>query len=211
MPRSLRRLSARLVAAIQKPGHYADGGGLYLVVRKSGLKQWVFISQFAGQSRELTIGPVEDVSLAEARKQVEALRSKAVRGISPFETRQKELFVPTFGEYADDFLCSMADKWRNDRHRAQWKMTLTNYAAAIRSKPVNRIETADVLTVLTPIWHRIPTTALRLRSRIERILEAARANGYRSGENPARWRGHLDSLLPSRKKLPQASPPMLHQ
>jgi integrase len=197
----VRRLNSRLVSGLGKPGRYADGDGLYLAVNKGGSKQWVFIFRFGGRRREMGLGGISAVSLAEARKAAEVCRAKVARGINPIEARQRELFVPTFGERADEFLAEMSGQWRNERHREQWRMTLTEYTAAIRSIPVNTIETADVLRVLKPIWQRIPQTASRLRGRIERVLDSARAKGYRSGENPARWRGHLDTLLPARQKL----------
>ena len=201
MARKLLRLNARSAATLKKPGRHADGGGLYLVVNKGGSKQWVFLFRFGGRLREMGLGGVSAVSLAEARKLAEACRAKVAKGINPIEARQGELFVPTFGECVDEFLASMSCQWRNERHRAQWKMTLTKYTAEIRSMPVNSIETEDVLGVLRPLWRRIPETAFRLRGRIERVLDAARAKGLRSGENPARWRGHLDALLPARQKL----------
>jgi integrase len=189
------------VQALGKPGRYADGAGLYLVVNKGGSKQWVFLFRFGGRPREMGLGGVSAVSLAEARKLADGCRAKVAKGVNPIETRQSELFVPTFGECADEFLAEMSGQWRNQRHRAQWQMTMTTYIRAIRSMPVNTIGTIDVLRVLKPIWQRTPETASRLRGRIERVLDAARAKGLRSGENPARWRGHLDNLLPARQKL----------
>ena len=200
MARKVRRLNARLVSALGKPGRYADGAGLYLVVNKGGSKQWVFLFRFGGRPREMGLGGTSAVSLAEARQLADICRAKVAKGVNPIEARQSELFVPTFGECADEFLAGMSSQWRSQKHRTQWKMTITAYTGAIRSMPVNTIETADVLGVLRPIWRRIPETASRLRGRIERVLDAARAKGLRP-ERPARWRGHLDSLLPARQKL----------
>src|SRR5215475_13598024 len=185
MARKVKRLNARLVSALGKPGRYADGAGLYLVVNKGGSKQWVFLFRFGGRPREMGLGGVSAVSLAEARKAAEACRAKVARGINPIEARQGELFVPTFGECSDEFCSEMSRQWRCEKHRRQWRMTLTKYTAAIRSMPVNTIGTIDVLRVLKPIWQKIPATASRLRGRIERVLDAARAKGLRSGENPA--------------------------
>jgi integrase len=201
MARKVKRLNARLVAGLGTPGRYADGDGLYLVVNKGGSKQWVYLFRFSGRLREMGLGGLSKVSLADARKAAERYRGKVARGINPIEARQRELFIPTFGECADEFLAGMSGQWRNAKHRAQWKMTLEKYAASIRGMPVSTIETAEVVQVLSPIWPRIPETASRLRGRIERVLDAAKAKGYRSGENPARWRGHLDNLLPARQKL----------
>src|SRR5262245_30452769 len=107
----------------------------------------------------------------------------------------------TFGECADRLIEAMRPSWRNGKHAAQWEMTLRDYAAPLRRLPVNKITTDDVLSVLKPIWNEKPETAARLRGRIERVLDAAKAQGLRSGENPARWRGHLDQLLPRRQRL----------
>ena len=95
----------------------------------------------------------------------------------------------------------MRPSWRNGKHAAQWEMTLRDYAAPLRRLPVDKITTDDVLSVLKPLWNEKPETASRLRGRIERVLDAAKAQGLRSGENPARWRGHLDQLLPKRQRL----------
>ena len=109
--------------------------------------------------------------------------------------------MPTFGVLADQFLASMSSSWRNEKHRAQWKMTLEEYAKPLRDKPVAEIGVEDVLAVMKSHWEQRPETAGRLRGRIERVLNAAKAQGYRSGENPAAWRGHLENLLPARQKL----------
>src|SRR5262249_24342065 len=106
-----------------------------------------------------------------------------------------------FGLCADRLIEAMRPSWRNGKHAAQWEMTLRDYAAPLRRLPVNKIITDDVLSVLKPLWNEKPETASRLRGRIERVLDAAKAQGLRSGENRARWRGHLDQLLPKRQRL----------
>ncbi len=149
------------------------------------------------------------VSLAEARdKAAEAralMRQAPIRSASWARRRAKsgERTIPTFGEFADDYLKSHRPKFRNEKHAAQWEMTLTTYCEPIRSRPVNAIDTEAVLKVLQPIWTTIPETASRLRGRIENILDAARARGFLTGENPARWRGHLKTHSPG--------PPEAHQ
>src|SRR5262249_6184078 len=155
MARKVRRLNARLVSALGKPGRYADGAGLYLVVNRGGSKQWVFLFRFGGRPREMGLGGVSAVSLAEARKLADGCRAKVAKGVNPIEARQRELFVPTFGECADEFVAEMSGQWRNQRHRAQWKMTLTKYGPPIGTMPVNPVETSDVLRVLKPIWQTI--------------------------------------------------------
>jgi integrase len=201
MARKLNRLSARTVATLKKPGRHADGGGLYLVVAKSGAKRWVFLFRFGGPLKEMGLGGLTRVNLAEARRLAEWCRTTLAKGLNPIEARKAAGRVRTFGECADEFVASMEGKWRNQTHHRQWVMTLTRYTAEIRSMPVNMVETAFVLRILKPLWQRIPETAARLRSRIEKVLDAARAKGYREGENPARWRGHLETLLPPRQKL----------
>jgi len=129
-----------------------------------------------------------------------AARSKLSEGINPKEARRPIEGV-TFGECADRVIEAMRPSWRNRKHAAQWEMTLRDYAAPLRRLPVNKITTDDVLLALKPIWNKKPETAARLRGRIERVLDAAKAQGLRSGENPARWRGHLDQLLPRRQRL----------
>lgn len=202
MGREINRLSARSVATVSKPGRHADGGGLYLVVDKSGAKRWVFLYRSDGRAREMGLGGLVAVPLAKAREMAAAARAAVYAGEDPIASKRIEApRVPTFGEAADAFIEAMSPQFRNAKHIAQWKMTLTEYAAPFRSKAVDAITTDDVLGVLQPIWLTKPETASRLRGRIERVLDAARAKGHRSGENPALWRGHLANLLPKRQKL----------
>jgi integrase len=214
MARTLNRLTDRKVNSKVRhlgedrgiqPGRHADGGGLYLVVEKNGAKRWSFLYRQNGRLREMGLGGLINVSLADARaKAAEARRilgDRANRGDPIAERRRASGAVPTFGDFADKFLEAKGPGWRNEKHRDQWKMTLTEYAAPLRRKLVNEIATEDVLSVLKPLWVEKPETAARLRGRIERVLDAARAAGHRTGENPARWRGHLDHLLSKRQKL----------
>ncbi len=155
-----------------------------------------------GKRREMGLGSAREVSLANARELAAAARQKVRDGIDPIATRNSELAkVPTFGEMADTYIEAMAPQFRNAKHVDQWRMTLREYAGPIRSKRVDLVTTEDVLSVLKPIWSTKAETAYRLRGRIERVLNAAKAKGYRSGENPAAWRGHLANLLPKRHKL----------
>jgi integrase len=202
MALALNKLSARGVTAITKPGRHGDGGGLYLVVDKSGAKRWVFLYRREGTLREMGLGGLKAVSLARARELAAEARVNLQAGIDPITAKNNApVAVPTFGEEADDFIDAMGPQFRNAKHLDQWKMTLKVYAAPLRSKRVDQIATADVLEVLKPIWLTKPETAARLRGRIERVLDAAKAKGHRSGQNPALWRGHLDNLLPKRRKL----------
>ena len=199
MARSIDKLSARAVATLKEPGRHSDGGGLYLVVDPSGAKRWLFMFRWQGKLKEMGLGGVTSVSLAKARERATAARAQVADGINPINARKAE--GANFGAVADALLTDIEGQWRNEKHRAQWRMTLTTYAAPLREKRVDAITTDDVLVVLKPLWTAKPETASRLRARIERVLDAARAKGLRSGENPARWRGHLDHLLPKRQKL----------
>lgn len=213
MSRTLQKLTARQVTTLKEPGRYSDGGGLYLSITQPAkgdgvLKKWVFIFTRDGKKREMGLGAV-DVSLADARQKAEAARKSLDAGVDPIAERKKAVAeaavevepVPTFGKVADDYVNEQAPGFRNAKHLAQWRMTLREYAKPLRALPVDAISTADVLGVLKPIWLTKPETAKRVQGRIERVLDAARAFGHRTGENPARWRGHLDKLLSKQDKL----------
>lgn len=206
MSRTLNRLKSRQVETLG-PGRHADGGGLYLDRDENGRSRWVFMWTRNGKRREMGLGPAnkDGVSLGKAREAAAAARQALLDGSDPIEARdaakRTPAPVPNFGEMADELVKALGSQWRNPKHRAQWSMTLKVYAKPLRSLPVNRIDTEAVLEVLKPIWLAKPETASRLRGRIERVLDAAKAKGHRNGENPARWRGHLDHLLPKRQKL----------
>lgn len=202
MPRTLHRLSDTLARSPQlKPGRHADGGGLYLNVKDAGTKSWLFLFTLDGGRKALGLGAYPTVGLAAARKKAEELRKALAEGKDPRQ-QQQTVEEPTFKDCVDRFLSSMENQWRNEKHRAQWRMTLGEaYCKALLNKKVAAISTEDVLKVLTPVWTTKPETASRLRGRIERVLDFARVRGWRSGENPALWRGHLQSILPVRQKL----------
>lgn len=200
MASRINQLSARKVQTITKPGRHADGGNLYLNVTSSGARSWVFLYTIDGRQREMGLGSLHDVPLAQARELAAASRLALASGRDPRTVRTQSK-PTTFGEIADELVASMEKSWRNAKHRAQWRMTLSVYAAPLRKKSIDKITTEDVLQVLKVLWHEKPETASRLRGRIEAVLNAAKAKGLRSGENPARWRGHLDSLLPKRSTL----------
>lgn len=200
MARVQSKLTDAACRSAKDAGRLSDGGGLYLVVKTTGAKSWVFMWKQQGKRREMGLGSFPAVKLAKARVLAAEQRSKVADGGDPIKERQREE-EPSFGECVDRFLEAMEVQWRNEKHRAQWRMTLTKYAAPLREKRVSEIDTNDVLAVLTPIWSKIPETASRLRGRIERVLDYARARGWRSGENPALWRGHLKNVLPAPTKL----------
>ena len=200
MARKINRLNARAVATITKHGRHADGGGLYLSISANGGRRWVFLFRWHGKPTEIGFGSARDVTLARARELAGQARAKLAENLNPKNSR-KPTEGATFGECADRLIEAMRPSWRNGKHAAQWEMTLREYAAPLRRLLVDKIATDDVLSVLKPFWNEKPETASRLRGRIERVLDAAKAQGLRSGENPARWRGHLDQLLPKRQRL----------
>ena len=200
MARNINRLSARTVATAIKHGRHADGGGLYLSISSNGGRRWVFLFRWHGKPTEIGLGSARDVTLSRARASASQARTKLAEGINPKDAR-RPLEGATFGECADRVIAAMRPSWRNAKHAAQWEMTLRVYAASLRRLPVGKITTDDVLAVLKLLWTEKPETASRLRGRIERVLDAAKAQGLRTGENPARWRGHLDQLLPKRHQL----------
>ena len=184
-----------------KPGKYSDGGNLYLIVSPSGSRKWVLRFTWRGRAKEMGLGSAAVVSLADAREKAAVARRKLAQGLNPIEDRKRNGGIPTFGEMADSVREALSAGFRNEKHKAQWKSTLETYAAPLRTKPVDTITTDDILAVLKPIWTLKPETASRVRGRIEKVLDAAKAKGFRDGENPARWRGHLDHLLPKPSKL----------
>ncbi len=194
------KLTARKVEAA-KPGKYSDGGNLYLIVSETGARKWVLRFTWRGRAKEMGLGSALSVPLADAREKASSARRKIALGLNPIEERKRDGGIPTFGEVADDVRETLSAGFRNEKHKAQWKSTLATYAAPLRAKPVDTIATDDVLAVLKPVWTVKPETASRVRGRIEKVLDAAKAKGFREGENPARWRGHLDHLLPRPLKL----------
>lgn len=193
-------LSARKVQTA-KPGKYSDGGNLYLIVSPSGSRKWVLRFTWRGRPKEMGRGSAANVPLADAREKAAGARRKIAQGLNPIDERKRDSGVPTFGEMADIVREALSAGFRNEKHKAQWRTTLETYAAPLRGKPVDTIGTDDLLSILKPIWTTKAETASRPRGRIEKVLDAAKAKGYREGENPARWRGHLDHLLPRRPKL----------
>ena len=200
LPKRAKGLTARSVDTTAKPGRHGDGHGLYLEVKSSGSKSWVLLYTFAGRRREMGLGRYPDVTLALARRKALQLRETLSSGCDPLTVRKKPR-SPTFGEMADKYVATHSASWKNAKHVAQWRMTLTNYAAPLKDKRADEITVEDILAVLKPLWTKRPETASRLRGRIEVVLDAAKAEGLREGENPAAWRGNLKHLLPKRLKL----------
>lgn len=208
--RLLEKLSAREVTTLAKPGRHADGGNLYLTIDKEGGgRRWTFFYKLHGRQREMGLGPAPGhkkagLSLRDARLKAADARRLLMNGIDPLAEKKAQKLANrtrTFGDFADELIASLAPGFKSEVHLEQWRMTLRDYAAPLRSMPLREIGTEDVLKILKPIWNTKHETASRLRGRIERVLDAATAKGLRSGENPARWRGHLKELLSKRQKL----------
>jgi integrase len=201
--RARNKLNIKQVAAITKPGVYSDGGGLYLRVRPSA-RSWFYIGTLNGKRVELGLGSVLDVSLANAREKAVEARALILEGKDPrFEKQQEKAERKPenrFGVFAMQLIDDIEDGFKNPKHRQQWRNTLQTYAKPLFDLPLAEVSTEHVQAVLQPIWLTKQETASRLRGRIERILDAAKAKGLRSGDNPARGRGHLDLLLPKRTK-----------
>ncbi len=196
------KFTVKQVAALTPPGIYSDGGSLYLRIRSAGTRSWLYICMINGKRREMGLGSVLDVSLAQAREKAAAARAVQLDGRNPIAERAKvkvaERPAITFGAFAMQLLDDIEDGFRNPKHRQQWRNTLKTYAAPLFDMPIGEVATEHVLGVLQPIWLTKAETASRVRGRIERILDAAKVKGLRHGENPARGRGHLDLLLPKR-------------
>jgi integrase len=210
MARIVGRLSALAVGKKRQPGVYPDGGGLYLQVSASGARSWIFRYMLDGRARWMGLGSLHDVKLSEARTLAAECRKRRADGTDPIEARKairalarlESAKAVTFADCATQYIEAHRAGWRNAKHGDQWTNTLKTYAHPVfGSLPVQSVDTDLVMRVLDPIWRVKTETANRVRSRVENILDWAKTKGYRQGENPARWRGHLENLLPARGKV----------
>lgn len=206
--RQLNRLSVRAVETKKLPGLFCDGGGLYLQIATGGAKTWIFRyrSPITKKLRYMGLGSLRAVGLVEARARATAQRNLLSQGLDPIQARdevakqkaQSAAKSISFAECAENYIRSHRVGWKNKKHGEQWTSTIETYCNPVFGKvPVQDVDTELVLKALEPIWSRIPESASRLRGRIEVILDWAKARGYRQGENPARWKGHLKQLLPT--------------
>ena len=209
MAYGINRLSALQVTKLRKPGYHADGGGLYLSIKDSSAKSWIFRYRFGGKEREMGLGSLKTFSLAEARDRALGQRKLLADGNDPLGVKRAaqldrsmaEASVITFDAAALSYIASHKHGWKNEKHAEQWTNTLATYASPIfGSLPVGQIETALVMRVLQPIWATKTETASRVRGRVEKVLDWCKTQGYRQGDNPARWKGHLENLLSAPKK-----------
>lgn len=204
MARQQQRLSALQVTKLSKPGLYGDGGGLTLQITPTGAKSWLFRYMVAGKPFGMGLGPTHTVSLAEARQKALEARKLLLDGINPLAAKKKGQIAAalanarmmTFDQCAEAYILAHKASWKNAKHAEQWTNTLKTYASPVFGRlPVAEIDTGLVVKCLAPIWESKTETASRLRGRIESVLGWATTSGYRTGENPARWKGHLENLL----------------
>lgn len=204
MARQQQRLSALHVNKLTKPGLYGDGGGLTLQITTTGAKSWLFRYMVAGKPFGMGLGPTHTVSLAEARQKALEARKLLIDGINPLAAKKQNQIAAalasarmmTFDQCAEAYILAHKAGWKNAKHGDQWTNTLNTYASPVFGHlPVAEIDTGLVVKCLTPIWESKTETASRVRGRIESVLGWATTSGYRTGENPARWKGHLENLL----------------
>ncbi|HUX30534.1 MAG TPA: integrase arm-type DNA-binding domain-containing protein [Thiobacillus sp.] len=216
MGKKAKELSALEVNRLSKAGMYFVGGvaGLALQVSGAGARSWILRKMIAGKRRDMGLGGFPDVTLAGAREKARQVRELVDQGIDPIEDRRakratlaaERAKAMTFSQCVTAYLDAHGDSWKNAKHRQQWANTLDTYAnPIIGNLNVSAVDTGLVLKVLEPIWKTKTETASRLRGRIENILSWATVRGYRQGENPARWKGHLDKLLAARSKIQQVT------
>lgn len=214
MPKRAKELSPLEVRRVSRPGYHAVGGvaGLLLQITENGARSWILRYRLGGKRRDMGLGPFPDVTLAQARDKARAAREQIDLGIDPVETRRETRAANlalrskalTFDEAARRFLAGKTTEFRNAKHARQWSSTLSTYASPVLGNlPVDQIELAHVVQVFNQenLWTEKTETATRLRGRIEAVLNWATASGYRSGPNPAQWRGNLDAILPKPSKL----------
>lgn len=212
MGKKAKELSALEVNRLTKAGLYFVGGvaGLALQVSGAGARSWILRKMIAGKRRDMGLGGFPDVTLAGAREKARHIREQVDQGLDPIEDRRakrsalaaERAKAMTFSQCVTAYLDAHSDSWKNAKHRQQWANTLDTYASSIiGTLNVASVDTGLVLKVLEPIWKTKTETASRLRGRIENVLSWATVRGYRQGENPARWKGHLDTLLAQPSKI----------
>lgn len=212
MPSLAEEKSALAVRRLSRPGSHAVGGvaGLYLRIADTGAKYWVWRGTVGGRRREAGIGPYPEISLARAREKAAEMREAARNGVDPIAEKQAARDAlraataarATFNDCMSAYLDQKAREFKNQKHAKQWRTSVEKYAGpVIGTMPVDRIKLSHVVDTLRPIWNQVPETASRVRGRIEKVLDFATVSGYRKGENPARWKGNLDAVLPAPSKI----------
>jgi integrase len=210
MTRSIHRLSSMAIAKQKKPGTYADGGGLWLQVTENGSKSWSFRFMLNGRAREMGLGALHTIDIAKARDEARRCRELLLQRVDPIERRNTERAAnvvasnsaKTFDDCADAYIAAKRPGWSNPKHADQWTNTLAMYASPVFGKlPVHAVHTELIVQALNKIWTTKTETATRVRQRIEAVLDWATVSGFRKGDNPARWGGHLEHKLTNPAKL----------
>jgi len=210
MVRSSNKLTVIAIAGIKAKGRYSDGGGLYLRVSPQLNKSWVFRWVRHRVENEMGLGKYPEVSLAEARGLAFDARRHVIAGRNPRTERDRErIGSKLFSELIEEYLRVMGHRWTNEKTSWQWHKTLKDFAKPLHRRAVAEIETTDVVKLLQPIWLKTPEKAAKARMRLEAVLDYAKSKGWREGENPARWKGHLSNILPPRKKLSKGHHPAM--
>lgn len=208
--RAMHNLTAIKIARLRKPGKYGDGGGLWLQISQSGTKSWGFRFMRDGKARQMGLGPLHTIGLAEAREKARKARALLLDGIDPIVARDAALEAVRaetakaimFKDAAERYIAAHRLGWKNAKHAEQWTKTLESYAyPVIGDLGVSAIDTGHVIKIIEPIWAAKTETASRVRGRIESVLDWATVRHFRKGDNPARWKGHLENLLPSKTKV----------
>ena len=200
------KLTALTVSKMSKSGVYGDGAGLFIRVTESGSKHWIHRFSLRGKAHWMGLGPYPEITLDQARQATLDARRLRLKGFNPITDRDAENArkhgAITFQECADQYIASHRTGWKNPKHADQWVNTIATYCGPVIGKlPVNEVSVGFVMRVLEPIWTTKAETAGRVRGRIESILDWAKVRGYREGDNPARWKGQLDHLLPNSSRV----------
>jgi integrase len=210
MPQLINRLDALKIKRALEPGYYADGAGLYLQVSAGGARSWIYRYTLNGRTRDMGLGSLLTSSLADARQAASETRKLRAAGIDPIEARKAQhgekhaenVRKVTFRQEAEAYIEVHRSGWKNAKHAEQWRSTLETYVyPTFGDVSVADVDTGMIVKILEPIWSKKTETANRVRGRIERILSRAASRGHRAGENPARWRGHLENILPARGRV----------
>lgn len=210
MAEIINRLSALKINKLNTAGYFVDGGGLVLQISKTGSKSWLFKFDYQGKRHEMGLGSLATVNLKDAREKARLCRLKLLDGINPLLEKkqafrsiaQQSARMLTFEECANSYIKAHESSWKNPKHLQQWENTIKTYANPVIGKlNASDIDTSHIRKILDSIWKTKTETAVRLRGRIETILDWAKVAGYRDGENPARWNGHLDQMLPAPNKI----------
>jgi integrase len=210
MPKAIAELSWKRVQALDDGTHHVGGVKGLCIQKRGDAQSWILAYRFAGRAREMGLGSIHDLTLAKARDAARDARELLLAGVDPIESKHQKRDEAiaatrrqlTFGEAAKQCIAAKSPEWRNSKHKLQWSSTLATYAEpTIGALPVDKIETPHVLRCLEPIWTTKTETATRVRQRIETVLDWCTARGYRNGDNPARWNGHLENLLAKPRKV----------